>query len=39
MTLIDNRRIHEGFITVYSRGALIPVSFFLWKQVLGKRWP
>jgi hypothetical protein len=35
MTLIDNRRIHEGFITVYSRGALIPVSFLL-KISVGK---
>jgi hypothetical protein len=28
MTLIDNRRIYEGFLTVYTRGQLIPVSFF-----------
>lgn len=26
MTLLDNKMIYEGFITVYTRGKLIPVS-------------
>lgn len=26
MTLLDNKLIYEGFITVYTRGKLIPVS-------------
>ncbi len=29
MTLLDNKRIYEGFITVYTRGKLIPVSYIL----------
>lgn len=26
MTLLDNKLIYEGFITVYTRGKLIPAS-------------
>jgi hypothetical protein len=32
MTLLDNKLIYEGFITVYTRGKLIPVSFFFLKK-------
>lgn len=29
MTLLDNKLIYEGFITVYTRGKLIPASSFI----------
>ncbi|KAF1804010.1 hypothetical protein FB192DRAFT_1279406 [Mucor lusitanicus] len=43
MTLLDNKLIYEGFITVYTRGKLIPASsilrFIIWARYWATLYP